>query len=157
VFGLPFNFQTIIFQRPDRTWAGLKKQALLDTSWSGATAPNAAISLWSRLPPTLRGADLSRLYIIDNDIGDGAEDFGVVSCGHQYASCGHRGRWHGGRSPGESPWSLRGTRAPRAVTIWASRWQGPVSVNVSLCTPLRWRLATPGTAKRTQLHLQFDE
>jgi subtilase family serine protease len=73
VFGLPFNFPTIIFNGPDPgNLGGLEEaEALLDTSWSGATAPNAAIRfVVSASTDATDGADLSELYIIDNDIGD---------------------------------------------------------------------------------------
>lgn len=73
VFALPFNFPTIIFNGPDPgNLGGLEEaEALLDTSWSGATAPNAAIRfVVSASTDATDGADLSELYIIDNDIGD---------------------------------------------------------------------------------------
>ncbi len=55
---------------PGNLGGGEEAEAVLDTSWSGALAPGAAIKLVvSASTEVTDGADLSELYIVDNDVG----------------------------------------------------------------------------------------
>jgi subtilase family serine protease len=63
---------------PGNLGGGEEVEAVLDTSWSGALAPGAMIRLVvSASTEVTDGADLSELYIIDNDVGQiMSESFG---------------------------------------------------------------------------------
>ena len=70
-FGLPTNNPQIILDGPDPgNLFGLEEaEADLDTEWSGAIAPKAAIKLVvSASTNTTDGVDLSAQYIVDNNI-----------------------------------------------------------------------------------------
>ena len=72
-FGLPNNPPQIIVNGPDPgdLGGGEEAEAVLDTSWSGATAIRATIKLViSKTTSTTDGVDLSEEYIIDNNLSD---------------------------------------------------------------------------------------
>lgn len=72
-FGLTANAPQIIVNGPDPGNAGGSEEAeaVLDTSWAGATAPGATIRVVvSKTTNTTDGVDLSEQYIIDNNLGD---------------------------------------------------------------------------------------
>ncbi len=73
VFGLPNNPPNVILNGPNPGDLGGDEEieALLDTSWSGATAPNATIDLVvSKTTNTTDGVTLSEEYIIDNNLAN---------------------------------------------------------------------------------------
>ncbi len=72
IFGLPKNPPTIILNGKDPGLvSGDETEALLDTSWSGAVAPNAAIKLVvSANTNNADGVDLSEQYIINHNLAD---------------------------------------------------------------------------------------
>jgi len=71
LFGLPANDPQIIVNGVDPGVTGTddESEADLDTEWSGAVAPNAVIDLVvSETTETTFGADLSAVYIVDNNL-----------------------------------------------------------------------------------------
>jgi hypothetical protein len=80
-FGLPSNAPQIIVNGPDPGNLGgdEEMEAVLDTSWSGALAPDATIDLVvSASTNTTDGVLLSELYAIDNNLADiVSESFGI--------------------------------------------------------------------------------
>jgi subtilase family serine protease len=80
-FGLGSPNVNVIPNGPDPgdLGGGEEFEAVLDTTWSGAIAPGAAIDLVvSASTNTTDGVDLSEVYIVDNNLGDVmTESFGV--------------------------------------------------------------------------------
>ncbi len=73
VFGLSNNPPQVIVNGTDPGDLGgdEEAEAVLDSSWAGATAPGATVKLVvSMTTNTSDGVDLSELYIIDNNVGD---------------------------------------------------------------------------------------
>src|SRR3984957_1041898 len=76
LFGLPaemFTQGNIILNGPDPGNLGGTEEveAVLDSSWAGAAAPNAIIEfVVSQTTETTDGVDLSEIYIIDNNLAD---------------------------------------------------------------------------------------
>ena len=73
MFGMPSNMLAEVFNGPDPGIlnTGEQFEATLDTTWSGAVAPNAEIIfVVSASTNTTDGLDLSEEYIIDNDLGN---------------------------------------------------------------------------------------
>jgi len=73
LFGLPVNPPHVILNGPDpgNAGGGEELEADLDVQWSGAVAPNATIDfVVTEIPQTNAsdGADLSALYIVDNNL-----------------------------------------------------------------------------------------
>jgi len=73
LFGLPANPPHVILNGPDpgNAGGGEELEADLDVQWSGAVAPNATIDfVVTEIPQTNAsdGADLSALYIVDNNL-----------------------------------------------------------------------------------------
>ena len=71
--GLSSNLPEVILDGPDPGNLGgdEEAEALLDTSWAGAVARNAAVKfVLSASTNTTDGIILSELYIIDNNVGD---------------------------------------------------------------------------------------
>ncbi len=71
LFGLPANDPQIILDGPDPgvTETAWESEADLDVEWSGAVAKNATIDLVvSETTEVTLGADLSAVYIIDNNL-----------------------------------------------------------------------------------------
>ena len=70
IFGLPANDPVIVLDGPDPgIISGSESEADLDVQWSGAVAKNATIKLVvSADTETSAGADLSALYIVDNNL-----------------------------------------------------------------------------------------
>jgi hypothetical protein len=72
-FGLIANAPQIVLDGPDpgNLGGGEETEAILDTSWSGAIAPNATVKLVvSASTDTTDGVDLSELYIVENNLGN---------------------------------------------------------------------------------------
>ncbi len=71
-FGLPANPPQVIVNGTDPgVVSGDEEEAVLDTSWSGAIAPAAAVKLVvSASTNTTDGVDLSEEYIVDNNLAD---------------------------------------------------------------------------------------
>ena len=72
-FGLSTNTPHIVVNgtNPGDLGGDEEAEAVLDTSWAGATAPSATVKLVvSKSTNTSDGVDLSELYIIDNNLGD---------------------------------------------------------------------------------------
>lgn len=72
-FGLPTNNPNVIVNgtNPGTSDTGDEEEAVLDTSWAGATAPGATVDLVvSESTNTTDGTDLSEMYIIDNNLAD---------------------------------------------------------------------------------------
>ena len=63
---------------PGNLGGGEETEAVLDTTWAGAVAPTASVTLVvSKSTATTDGVDLSEIYIIDNNIADVmSESFG---------------------------------------------------------------------------------
>lgn len=81
IFGLPGPNIGFVWNGPDpgNLGGGEEAEAVLDATWSGVLAPNANVQfVVSASTDTTDGADLSALYIIDNDLADVmTESFGV--------------------------------------------------------------------------------
>src|SRR5258705_5243211 len=81
VFGLPFSSVNFVLNGtdPGNLGGGEEAEAILDVTWSGSLAPNAAIDfVLSASTDTTDGVDLSALYAVDNDLGDVmTESFGI--------------------------------------------------------------------------------
>jgi pseudomonalisin len=148
-FGLSNNTPQIVVNGPDPGDLGgdEEAEAVLDTSWSGATAPSATIKLVvSKTTNSSDGVDLSELYIIDNNIGDVmTESFGSceatdtqadiqahLSWGQQAAAQGITYLVAAGDSGAE------GCDDPTETSA-----TGPLSVNVLASTP--YTIAVGGT------------
>src|SRR5260370_30765508 len=81
-FGLPAKDPIIVLNGPDPgilPGPGEEDEAVLDTTWPGAVAPNATVKLVvSEDTNAGFGADLSEVYIIDNNVADiMTESFGT--------------------------------------------------------------------------------
>lgn len=89
VFGLSINDPQIVLNGTDPGNLGGEEEAeaLLDTSWSGAVAPNATVKfVASASTNTTDGVDLSELFIIDTNLGNVmSESFGGCE-GHATAT-----------------------------------------------------------------------
>jgi subtilase family serine protease len=73
IFGLPINDPQVVLDGPDPgdLLGSDEVEAVLDATWSGAVAPNAAVKLVvSEDTNAVDGLDLSEIYIIDNDLAD---------------------------------------------------------------------------------------
>ena len=73
IFGLPANDPQIVVNGPDPgdLGGGEEAEAVLDATWPGAVAPNAAVKLVvSADTNSTQGVDLSEQYIIDNNLAD---------------------------------------------------------------------------------------
>jgi len=82
LFGLPDNPPQIVLDGPDPGVSGTawETEADLDTEWSGAVATNATIDLVvSESTEASFGADLSALYVIDNNLAP-ILSVSVLSC-----------------------------------------------------------------------------
>jgi hypothetical protein len=82
LFGLPANDPQVILNGPDPgilTGINEEDEAVLDTTWPGAVAPNATVKLVvSEDTNAGFGADLSEQYIVDNNVADiMTESFGT--------------------------------------------------------------------------------
>ncbi len=90
IFGLPSNPPNIIVNgtNPGDLGSGEELEAVLDTSWSGAVAPNATIDLVvSASTNTTDGVTLSEAYIVDTNLANVmTESFG--DCEANYTSAG---------------------------------------------------------------------
>jgi subtilase family serine protease len=81
IFGLPSS--PVVFTQdgpdPGNLGGGEEAEAVLDATWSSALAPGAVIQfVVSASTDTTDGADLSAVYIVDNDLGDVmTESFGI--------------------------------------------------------------------------------
>jgi hypothetical protein len=72
-FGLSANLPQVVVNGPDPgdIGSGDEAEAVLDTSWSGALAPNATVKLVvSGSTATTDGVDLSEEYIVNNNLAD---------------------------------------------------------------------------------------
>jgi subtilase family serine protease len=72
-FGLPFNFPQVVLNGPDPgdLGGGEEFEAVLDSTWPGVVAQNAMVDfVVSASTNSTDGVDLSRIYIIDNNLGD---------------------------------------------------------------------------------------
>jgi Pro-kumamolisin, activation domain/Bacterial Ig-like domain (group 3) len=72
-FGLVANTPQIVLDGPDpgNLGGGEEAEAVLDSTWSGAVAPNASVKLViSASTDTTDGVDLSELYIVENNLGN---------------------------------------------------------------------------------------
>jgi hypothetical protein len=148
-FDLPANPPQIVVNGPDPGDLGgdEEAEAVLDTSWAGTVAPGATVKLIvSESTNTSDGADLSELYIIDNNLADvmtesfgsceasftNAEAAAVASLAEQAAAQGITYTVAAGDSGAEGcddPTQARAT--------------GPVSVNLLASTP--YTVAVGGT------------
>ena len=74
MWGLPSNNPTVVVNGPDPgdvPGSADEGEAILDTTWSGAVAPQATIKLVvSEDTNATSGIDLSEFYIIDNNLAD---------------------------------------------------------------------------------------
>ncbi len=139
---------TVEWARSGRSWGGEEAEAVLDSTWSGAVAPGAIVSLVvSASTNTTDGVDLSEAYIIDNNLADvmsesfgaceadftASEAAGISSLAQQAAAQGITYTV----STGDS--GAAGCDNPNSETV-ASR---PASVNVLASTP--YTVAVGGT------------
>jgi len=72
-FGVPTNIPTVVLNGgdPGDLGQGEEAEAMLDSTWSSAVAPNALVKfVVSASTDTTDGVDLSELYIIDNNLTD---------------------------------------------------------------------------------------
>jgi len=84
LFGLPYNPPEIILNgvQPGQLGA-VTKEAVLDASWTGAIAPNAAIKfVLSTSTNTTNTQDLSEEYIVENNLADVVSE-SLVNCEHE--------------------------------------------------------------------------
>ncbi len=151
VFGLASNDPQTVVNGTDPGDLGgdEESEAVLDTSWAGATAPGATVKLVvSKSTNDSDGTDLSELYIVDNNVGDVmTESFG--SCEADYGSSG--------QSAASFYSSLAQQAAAEGITYLvaagdsgaegcddpsSSSASGPISVNI-LATP--YTIAVGGT------------
>ena len=133
---------------PGDLGGGEEAEATLDSTWSGAIAPNATVDLvLSATTNTTDGVDLSEAYIVDNNVGDiMTESFG--SCEADYTSVEAQGYE-----------TLAEQAAAEGITYFVSsgdsgaegcddpnseiKATGPVSVNILASTP--FNVAVGGT------------
>lgn len=89
MFGLPANDPVIVLDGPDPGLTSSEGEADLDVQWAGAVAKNATIKLVvSADTETSFGADLSALYVVDNNLAPVMSDsFGT--CEAQLGSGGN--------------------------------------------------------------------
>jgi hypothetical protein len=149
IFGLPANPPQIIVNGTDPGDLGgdEEAEAVLDTSWAGATAPNATVELVvSASTNTSDGVDLSEMYIIDNNLADvmtesfgdceanytAAEGTAISNLASQAAAQGITYTVAAGDSGAE------GCDDPTQTTA-----HGPISVNILASTP--YTVAVGGT------------
>ncbi len=133
---------------PGDLGGGEEAEATLDSSWSGAVAPNASVSLVvSASTNTSDGTDLSEIYIIENNLADVmTESFGgceAASTSAQAAGVSMLAEQAAAQgityfvSTGDS--GAEGCDDPNFETVA----NGPVSVNVLAATP--FNVAVGGT------------
>ncbi|HZS52951.1 MAG TPA: protease pro-enzyme activation domain-containing protein, partial [Bryobacteraceae bacterium] len=88
-FGLPANNPNVIVNgvNPRDLGGDEEAEAVLDTTWAGATAPGATVDLViSKTTNTTDGVDLSEEYIIDNNLADVmTESFGDCEANYTQA------------------------------------------------------------------------
>jgi subtilase family serine protease len=151
VFGIPPSMGLVatVLDGPDPgdIGGGEEVEATLDATWSSAIAPGATVDfVVSAITNTTDGADLSELYIIDNDLGDimtesfggceafrGAEAAGDATLAEQAAAQGITYFVAAGDSGAE------GCDNPNIETVAT----GPLSVSVLAATP--FNVAVGGT------------
>jgi len=132
---------------PGDLGGGEEAEAVLDTSWSLALAPNAAITLVvSASTDTTDGVELSELYIVDNDLADIMTDsFG--SCEAQSTLAHAQSLWAMGQqaaAEGITHLVATGdTGASGCDNLGETVATGPVSVNVLASTA--YNVAVGGT------------
>ncbi|MBV8550211.1 MAG: hypothetical protein JOY54_02845, partial [Acidobacteriaceae bacterium] len=149
-FGLPPNPPQVIVNGPNPGDLGGSEEAeaVLDTTWAGAIAQSATIELVvSATTNTADGADLSEMYIIDNNLGDvmtesfgsceaagytAAEVAAISSLAEQAAAQGITYTVAAGDAGAE------GCDDPTETTA-----TGPISVNILAATP--YTVAVGGT------------
>ncbi len=149
-FGLPNNPPQIVVNGPDPgdLGDGDEAEAVLDTSWTGGVAPNAAIKLViSKSTNTTDGVDLSEQYIVDNNLADiMTESYGDCESnytqaeGQFYSSLAQQAAAEGITytvASGDS--GAEGCDDPGSETVAT----GPVSVNILSATP--YDIAVGGT------------
>jgi hypothetical protein len=142
------NFQ-IIYNGPDPgdSGGGEEAEATLDTTWSGAIAPNAAIDLVvSGSTNTTDGIDLSEVYIIENNLADiMSESFGSCESGQSGAEAGISALAEQAAAQGITYFvstgdsGAEGCDDPNSETVAS----GPVSVNILASSP--FNVAVGGT------------
>lgn len=149
IFGLPGNSPQIIVNgtNPGDLGGDEEAEAVLDTSWAGATAPNATVDLVvSASTNTTDGVDLSEMYIIDNNLADVmTESFGDCEANYTVAE-------------GTAISNLASQAAAQGITYTVAagdsgaegcddptqtRAFGPISVNILASTP--YTIAVGGT------------
>jgi hypothetical protein len=132
---------------PGDLGGGEEAEAVLDTSWSLALAPNAAITLVvSASTDTTDGVELSELYIVDNDLADIMTDsFG--SCEAQSTLAHAQSLWAMGQqaaAEGITHLVATGdTGASGCDNLGETVATGPISVNVLASTA--YNVAVGGT------------
>jgi subtilase family serine protease len=84
LFGLPYNPPEIILNGVQPGQLGpVTKEAVLDASWTGAIATNAAIKfVLSTSTNTTNTQDLSEEYIVENNLADVVSE-SLVNCEHE--------------------------------------------------------------------------
>ncbi len=148
-FGLAFNPPQLISDgdSPGNLGGGEEMEAVLDTTWSGAIAPNASVKLVvSASTNVTDGVDLSELYIIDNNLADiMSESFGA--CEANFTStqaAGIQSLAEQAAAQGITYMVSSGdTGAEGCASLSQSVAQGPVSVNMLASTP--FNIAVGGT------------
>ncbi len=89
IFKLPNNNPQIVLNGadPGDLGGGEEAEAVLDTTWSGAVAPNATVKfVVSASTSTADGVDLSEAYIVNHNVGDVmTESFGSCEAGYTAA------------------------------------------------------------------------
>ena len=149
-FSLPNNPPQILVNGtdPGDLGDGDEAEAVLDTSWSGAVAPNATIKLVvSASTNTTDGVDLSEQYIVDNNLADVmTESYGDCEAnytqaeGQFYSALAAQAAAQGITytvASGDS--GAEGCDDPGSETVAT----GPVSVNILSSTP--YDIAVGGT------------
>lgn len=139
----------IIYNGPDPGDAGggEEAEATLDTTWSGAVAPNAIIDLVvSGSTNTTDGIDLSEVYVIENNLADiMSESFGSCESGQSAAEPGISALAEQAAAQGITYFvstgdaGAEGCDDPNSETVAT----GPVSVNILASTP--FNVAVGGT------------
>ncbi len=149
-FSLPNNPPQVVVNGtdPGDLGNGDEAEAVLDTSWSGAVAPNATIKLVvSASTNTTDGVDLSEQYIVDNNLADVmTESYGDCEAnytqaeGQFYSALAAQAAAQGITytvASGDS--GAEGCDDPGSETVAT----GPVSVNILASTP--YDIAVGGT------------
>jgi hypothetical protein len=149
-FDVPNNLPQIVINGPDpgNTGDGDEAEAVLDTSWSAALAPNATVKLViSASTNTTDGVDLSEEYIINHNLADVmTESYGDCEANYTQAEA----QFYSGLAQQAAAQGISYTVAagdsgatgcddPSSVTVAS----GPVSVNVLAATP--YNIAVGGT------------